>query len=434
MTLALHIGEIWHVPVRPTPGSEAGDFLQTASGLVVADERILDLGDANELRRRYPNAQVFDHQGALILPGFVDTHIHFPQIDLIGCYADGLLSWLTSYTYPREADYAKAQIAEAGAQRFITELLANGVTLSAVYASSHEVSAQALFTEAERRGVRSIIGKVSMDLNAPAALLSSVADDIAANERLIAQWHGKANRLWVALTPRFALSCSEAMLAALGALKRRYPSLYIQTHHAETHEEIAAVKRQYPQDPHYLGVYDRFGLLGERTILAHVIHATDEEVAQIVATRTKIAHCPTSNLFLGSGLFPLRRLASAGAGIGLATDVGGGTSFSMLQTMNEAYKVQALRGDFITPTELFYLATQGGAELLGLGDRLGSLTPGKLADFQILDWRRHRLLAARFAMGQSPTERLFATIMLGDDRLTHSVYIGGHNVYSTLPN
>ena len=430
MPLTLHIGEVWHVPSRPDPGPAAADFLETASALVVSGDTIVDLGDVTTLQARYPDAAVMDHQGALILPGFVDTHLHFPQIDLIGSYAEGLLSWLSTYTYPREASYAQADIAKTAATRFVTELLANGVTLSAVFASSHEISADTLFAEADRRGIRSIIGKVSMNRNAPAALTQNVAEDVAANERLIARWHGRSKRLWVALTPRFALSCSEPMLAALGDLKWRHPTVYVQTHHAETHEEIAAVRSLFPQDQDYLAVYERFGLIGPRTILAHVIHPTPEEIARIVATQTKIAHCPTSNLFLGSGLFPMRQLSSAGAAIGLASDVGGGTSFSMFQTMNEAYKVQALRGEFISPTELLYLATQGGADVLGLGDQVGSLIPGKRADFQILDWRQQRLLAARFDQGATAVERLFATIMLGDDRLTRLVYVNGREVYS----
>lgn len=429
MAPQLHLGEIWHTPSKPPLGVRGEEALEVHSALVVDEGDVVALGDAAALRVRYPHATVVDHGGALILPGFVDAHLHFPQIDLIGSYADGLLSWLSTYTYPREAAFAAASVAEVAAARFFTELLANGVTLSAVYASSHEASARALLAEAERRGVRAVIGKVSMDRDAVPALLSKVDDDIAANERLIREWHGRDGRLWIALTPRFALSCSEPMLWALGELKRRHPTVYVQTHHAETAEEIAAVGALFPHDAHYVGVYERFGLLGPRTILGHVIHATGAELERIVATGTKIAHCPTSNLFLGSGLFPLRRLSAAGAEIALATDIGGGTSFSMLSTMNEAYKIQALRGEFVSPVLLLYLATQGGANVLGLGDRLGSLTPGKAADFQVLDWRRSRLLATRFLEKTTPFERLFATIMLGDDRLTRSVHIGGREVF-----
>lgn len=431
MSLSLHLAEIWQVSRKPQAGIHDVGALEVYSAMAIADGKVVALGDAPSLKRQFANATIVDHHDALILPGFVDAHLHFPQIDLIGSFAHGLLDWLKTHTFPHEAKFSDKTVADLAAARFFTELLANGVTLSAVYASSHAVSAQSLFAEAARRGVRAIIGKVSMDRDAIPELLVPVADDIAANQALIEQWHGYQDRLYVALTPRFALSCSEAMLAALGELKRRYPTVYVQTHHAETREEIAAVRAQFPHDPHYLNVYDRFGLLGPKTILAHVIHASPAEIERIIETGTTIAHCPTSNLFLGSGLFPWQSLNAAGARIALASDVGGGTSFSMFQTMNEAYKVQALQASLISPIELFYLATQGGADALGMGASLGSLAPGKYADFQVLDWRQHRLLSARFAAGASAFERLSALMMLGDDRLTRRVYINGCSVFSS---
>lgn len=429
MSVSLHLGEIWQVSRKPQAGIHDEGALEVYSALAVADGKVVALGDTQSLKQQFPQAIVVDHKDALILPGFIDTHLHFPQMDIIGSFANGLLDWLKTHTFPHEARFCDKAICEAAANRFFTELLANGITLSAIYASSHAQSADSLFAEAARRGVRAVIGKVSMDRDAIPELLVPISEDIAANQNLIQKWHGYEDRLWVALTPRFALSCSEALMAALGELKRLHPTVYIQTHYAETLEEIAAVHKQFPRDSHYLNVYDRFGLLGPQTILGHVIHAGPAEVERIVATASKVAHCPTSNLFLGSGLFPWRELNTAGATISLASDVGGGTSFSMFQTMNEAYKVQALQGCMISPIELLYLATQGGADVLGVGDRLGSLAPGKYADFQVLDWRQHRLLRVRFNENTSAFARLSAIMMLGDDRLTSAVYINGRRVY-----
>lgn len=423
----LYLGEIWHTP--SAEGSVA-TLEAVPQGAIAVDPqgRITDVGKAADVRKKHPGATIVDYGEQWMLPGFVDAHVHFPQIDMIGAQGHSLLGWLERYTFPTEARFADRLVAEAAATRFVSELLHNGTTLAAIYASSHRASATALFEECDRRGIRAIIGKVSMDCDAPEALLHDVAEDVRDNIALIEKWHGHDGRLFAALTPRFALSCSESMLAAIAKLRKVYPTVYVQTHFAECTDELAEVKRRFPKDRDYLSVYDRFGLLGERTILGHGIHASDAEVERLASSRSVVAHCPSSNLFLGSGLFSMERMTNAGVRIALGTDVGGGTSYSLLRTMDEAYKVQRLQGRTTSPATLLYLATLGGARALGMGDVTGSFAPGKDADFQILDWRRSRLLAAR--SDASADERLAALATIGDDRLLRAVYVRGRPVLS----
>lgn len=426
-SITLYCGEIWHTPAEPRSGRDLETFREGALA-VEATGRIVAVGPRADLVQRHRDSQVVDFGDDLILPGFVDGHVHFPQVDMIGAYGERLLGWLETYTFPMEAKYAEAAYAQAAAQRFVTELLANGTTLAAVYASSHRVSAEAMLAEADRRGIRAIVGKVSMDQGAPAPLLADAARDQADNEQLIRDWHGKDGRLFLALTPRFALSCSHELLAALGDLRRRHPSVYVQTHHAETPEEVAAVARLFPKSRDYLSVYDQYGLIGDKTILGHSIHVKDSELTRIAEAKAAVAHCPTSNLFLGSGLFPLQQVLDRQIRVALATDVGAGTSLSLLRTMSEAYKVQKLRGSSVAPASLLYHATLGGAKALGQGDVTGSFAPGKDADFQVLAWRRSRLLADR-APGAADADRLFALVTLGDDRLTRRVHVRGREVF-----
>lgn len=424
--VSLYCGELWHTP----PPLHGAPRLETwTDGAMAVDElgRILETGSRKDLAPRYPSATTIDYGSRLILPGFVDAHAHFPQMDMIGAHGAGLLGWLERHTYPAEARYASKAIAEAAAPRFVTELLANGTTLACVYASSHAVSAHALLAECERRGLRAIVGKVSMDRDAPNALLQSPEDDARDNEELIRTWHGRDARLFVALTPRFALSCTEPMMQSLGELKRKHPSVWIQTHYAESQEELAEVARRFPHDKDYLAVYERFGLIGARTVLGHGIHVSDSELTRLAAARAAIAHCPSSNLFLGSGRFPLARMRKAGMRIGLGTDVGAGTSFSLLRTMSDGYKVQRLANESVAPAELLYLATAGGAEALGFGSETGDFSKGKAADFQVLDLTRSRLL--RETQAKSPDDRLAALTTLGDCRLTHAVFVRGRKVY-----
>ncbi len=432
----LYLGEIWHTPTAPASALEEPALVAFEDGALVVDAAgvIVAVGEAAVLQRQFAAAAVVDFRGRILLPGFVDAHVHFPQMDMIGSYGQELLGWLDAFTYPHEMTFSDPAVAAEAAGRFVTELLAHGTSLAAVYATSHLESATALLAEAERRGVRMIVGKVSMDRAAPAALLQDAAADARDNRVLIESWHGRDGRLFVALTPRFALSCTEDLLASHGRLRQQYPDVYVQTHHAENQAEIAAVRQLFPADVHYLGVYDRFGLVGPRTVLGHCVHSEPAEVALMAQQGAAVAHCPSSNQFLGSGLFPLRRYRAAGVRVALGSDVGAGTSLAQLRTMGDGYKVQRLLGDDVTPAMLLYLATLGGAAALSLDHVTGSFAPGKEADFQVLDPRRSRLLAVRFNKGkgtirEEPEQRLFALMALGDDRLTETVYVRGRRVY-----
>lgn len=436
--ITLHCAELWHTPRAPHAWQvDPAAFEAVPNGALAVDAsgKIVAVGTAAAVATTYPRARRIDHPGVMI-PGFVDAHLHFPQTDIIGCHGEQLLGWLEKHTYPAESRVVAAKAPELLhnlADRFATELLANGTTMAVAYAASSEASAEALFKACDTRGLRAVVGKVSMDRESPAVLCQDVAMDIAANERLIEDWHGRNGRLYVALTPRFAVSCSPALLQALGELFKTDSTLFIQTHYAESLGELAAVKRLFPEARDYLSVYERFGLIGERTLLGHAIHVAAGERERLRAKQVRLVHCPTSNLFLGSGLMPLTDYVDLGIPLALGTDVGAGTSFSMVATMRAAYTVQQLRGSSLSPAYLLYLATLAGADALGMGDRFGSFAVGKQADFQVIDERKSRLLGARLAGTPSVLDRLFAWITLGDDRLVERVYIDGRHVWGSQP-
>jgi guanine deaminase len=421
----LHLGELWHAPPA-APGEEPELEVWAEGGLAVdAAGRIIAIGEAAAVRAMYPTAEVVDHGDAVLVPGLIDAHVHAPQLDMIGAHGASLLGWLAAHTYPAEMRYADVAYARASAAAFTTELLANGTTCAFAYATVHEHGARAVLAAGEASGLRLVVGKVSMDQGAPAPLTQPEAEDRAALERLFAAWDGRDGRLGVAITPRFALSCSPAQLRALGALARARPQAYVQTHYAESDAEIAAVRKAFPEARDYLAVYEAAGLVGERTLLAHGVHVSDDELARLARARAVVVHCPTSNLFLGSGLFPLDRYRRAGVPLALGSDVGAGTSLSLWRTMAAAADVQAMRGASVSPVLLFALATTLGAEALGLGARLGHFGPGLAADFVVLDWRRSRLLTRRFAQETTAVGRLAAVVALADDRLTKAVYVQG---------
>jgi guanine deaminase len=428
MTFTIHTGRvITSVCPASEQGWEKASLRDIPDGALVVDShgRLADVCASDEARSRYPNATWTHHDHCLLLPGFIDTHLHFPQLDIIGCYGEQLLGWLNRYTFPEESRFNDERHAASIATRFVSEMLLNGTTFGCVYSSSHAVAAEALFAECERRGTRAIIGKVGMDRFAPPALLHSVTDDRRANEDLIKRWHGRDGRLFFALTPRFAPSCTPEMLGMYQELAARHKDVFIQTHHSESPAEIAWVAELFPESKNYLDVYDRFGLLGPKTILAHSIHSTPAELERMRETRPIISHCPTSNMFLGSGLIPLESYTSRRVPVALATDIGGGTSPSMWRTMSAAYKIQRLRGHNITPTQLYWLATLAGAQALGMDDRVGSLEKGKDADFLVINPDRHRLLSERFSRPQTAEEAVFSLAILGDDRVTEAVYVRG---------
>jgi guanine deaminase len=369
-----------------------------------------------------------DHRGKLILPGFVDLHIHYAQVDIIASYGAQLLDWLERYTFPAEVAFADPNHAASAAEFFLDELLSNGTTTASVFPTIHPQSVDAFFGAARRRKLRMLAGKVMMDRNCPANLRDDIVQGETDIRALIGRWHGK-DRLTYSLTPRFAPTSSREQLALAARLLGEIPDLHMQTHLAENRDEVRWVAELYPEASSYTDVYVRAGLMGSRSVFAHAIHMSDADFAAMAAAGGAIAFCPTSNLFVGSGLFDLRRARAAGVRVGMGTDVGGGTSYSILRTMAEAYKVLQLQGVSLSPMEAFHLATLGGASALGLDDKIGSFQPGREADFVVLDFGATPVLARRAAYAQSIEDRLFALMTLGDDRAVYATYVLGEPAY-----
>ena len=398
--------------------------------LVVEDGRISALGAASEvLPTLADDVEVTHYPDALITPGFIDTHIHFPQTGMVGSYGEQLLDWLNEYTFPCEGQFADKAHADGVAQIFLKELLRNGTTTALVFGSVHPESVDALFEAAQALDLRLIAGKVMMDRNAPDYLTDTAQSSYAQSKALIERWHGKG-RLHYAVTPRFAPTSSEAQLTLAGQLLREYPDVYLQTHLSENLQEIEWVKALFPERSNYLDVYDHYQLLGERSVLAHGVHLCDAECERLAETGSAIAFCPTSNLFLGSGLFNLPQAERFKVNVGLGTDVGAGTSFSLLHTLNEAYKVMQLQGEKLNPFKSLYLATLGGARALRLEDRVGTLQLGTDADFVVLDYHATPLLSYRIAQAKTFEEVLFVLMTLGDDRAVLQTYAAGRRVHN----
>jgi len=393
--------------------------------LLVQDGMITWFGDWKEGEKNIPHScPVHDLGNRIIVPGFIDTHIHFPQAEIIGSHGAQLLQWLENYAFPAEMRYSDKDHAEKMAVFFVDELLRNGTTTAMVFCTVHPQSVDSLFTAAEKKNMRIIAGKVLMDRHAPDELLDSARSGYDESKALIEKWH-KRGRLLYAVTPRFAPTSTNEQLALAGKLKKEYPDIYLQTHLAENRDEIAWVRQLFPERQNYLDVYHHHGLTGERSVFAHCIHLEDAEWERLQATDSAIAFCPTSNLFLGSGLFNLHRARKKGIKVGLATDVGGGTSLGMLQTANEAYKVMQLQQQNLTAAEMLYLMTLGGAKALCLDHLLGNFQPGKEADFIVLDPEATQLLAMRSKKAQTANELLFALMILGDDRAVAATYVAG---------
>ena len=369
------------------------------------------------------------YKNALITPGFVDTHIHYPQTGMIASYGEQLLDWLNNYTFPEEDKFADKDYAGNVAEIFLNELLRNGTTTALVFGTVHPQSVDAFFEAAESRNLRMIAGKVMMDRNAPETLTDTAESSYHDSKRLIERWHGKG-RLHYAVTPRFAPTSSDQQLTLAGKLLTEYPQLYMHTHLSENRQEIEWVKALFPNHSGYLDVYDHFNLLGERSVFAHGVHLCDDECKRLAESDSALAFCPTSNLFLGSGLFDLAKAEQHNIKVGLGTDVGAGTSFSMLQTLNEAYKVMQLQGKKLNPFKSLYLATLGGARALKLDDKVGTLQPGTEADFAVLDYHATPLMAYRMQQTTSIEERLFVLMTLGDDRAIKATYVMGKALHT----
>jgi guanine deaminase len=401
--------------------------------VAMADGRITEFGPARAVRPKLPRGTKVEDYGrdALILAGFVDTHVHYPQTGIIGAFGTQLLDWLNRYTFVAEQRFADKRHARAVARTFLGEALRNGVTTAAVFCTVHPQSADAFFEESAKLGLRMIAGKVLMDRNAPAALCDSAQRGYDESKALIGKWHGRGRSMY-AITPRFAASSTPEQLEAAGALRREHPDCFVQSHISENLAEVEWVKQLYPERSGYLDVYGRYGLLGRRTIYGHGIHLTEAELARIHETGTAIAHCPTSNFFLGSGAFDLGRATrkERSVRVGLATDVGGGTTLSILQTLNEAYKAAQMNGYALSAGRAFYLATRGSARALDLEDTIGSLAPGMEADLVVLDLKSTPLIAFRMKHAADLAEALSVQMTLGDDRAVRATYVAGKRVYT----
>ena len=417
---------IVHCLEDPGEHSRSSAYEYFADGLLlVEDGRVAAVGEAGKLLPDLEETvSVAEFPGQLIVPGFIDCHVHFPQLDIIGSYGEQLLDWLHRYAYPAEIRFADADYAREVAIAFVDQLLINGTTTALVFGTVHSHSADAIFEAAAARDMRLIAGKVLMDRNCPETLRDDAVSAYRDSKELLEKWH-KHRRLGYAITPRFALTSSTEQLGAAGKLAAEHPDAWIHTHLAENRSEVDEVARLFPDSRSYLDVYDGFGLLRERAVFAHCLHMDDADRSAMAGAGGAAAFCPTSNLFLGSGLFDLTAMRAAGIRCGLGTDVGGGTSLSLLRTASEAYKVLHLQGHPLPAMRALYLATLGAAETLYLDDCIGNFALGKEADFVVLDPAGSTLTARRTAMTRTIEETLFALLTLADDRHVAATYIQG---------
>lgn len=426
--LVLH-GRTLSFRADPATAGEARSHVYRERGAVAigADGRIAWAGDRRSLPAALRAWPSLDFGRKLILPGFVDAHLHFPQYRMIAAYGRDLLDWLKRYTFPEEMRYADPRLAAKAARAFLDELVHHGITACLAFSTVHPQALDALFGEAKRRRMAVISGKTLMDINAPAGLRDTAARAYRETKALIGRWSGRG-RLRYAISPRFAVTSSEAQLEAAGALAREHPGLIVQTHLSENRGEIEFVAKAFPQSKDYTDVYDRHGLLGPRSFFAHGIHLSDRELARLAESGSSIVHCPTSNNFLGSGQFRWRKSREAGVRVGVGCDIGGGTSFSMFATLRDAYQVSQLCGARISAFDAFYAATLGNARLLGLDEEAGSLEAGKFADLVVLDSRATPIMAARDDLNASLHDLLFQLMIMGDDRAVAATFIAGRKV------
>ena len=398
--------------------------------LIIKDGKIIFSGDWEEGVQHLPaNIRVSDYRNKLIIPGFIDTHIHYPQMEMVGAYGEQLIEWLNTYTFPTERKYANVHYAAEMAGMFVKQLLGNGITTSMVFGTVHPQACDALFTEASHYNMRMIAGKVMMDRNAPEDLLDTPQSSYDDSKALIEKWHGNG-RMQYAITPRFAPTSTREQLEMAKALREEYPDCYMQTHLSENRNEVAWVKELFPERKGYLDVYDHYRLTGDKSVFAHCIHLTDNEFRLLGETGSTISFCPTSNLYLGSGLFKLRQAQRDGVKVGLATDVGAGTTFSMMRTLGEAYKVMQLQQEKLSAYESFYLATMGSAHSLSLDHCIGNFDTGKEADFLVVDPVATQLQQLRWDNSETLSEKLFMLMTLGDDRNIYHTYVDGRLVYT----
>ncbi len=422
---AAYRASILHCLSDPGEGADPSAIGYFDDGLLLVEDGVVAaIGDATTLLPQCGDIEMTEFPGKIIVPGFIDCHVHFPQLDIIASYGEQLLDWLNRYAYPAEQAFKERAHAAEVAGVFLDELLRNGTTSALVFGTVHAHSADVIFEAAETRGMRLMAGKVMMDRNCPEALRDTPESAYGESRALIERWHGRG-RLGYAITPRFAITSSEAQLSAAGRLAAEYPDTWVHTHLAENTDEVDVIRKLFPGHRSYLDVYEQFGLLRERSVFAHCLHLDDDDRRCMATKGGAAAFCPTSNLFLGSGLFDLRAMRAANVRCGLGTDVGGGTSLSLLRTASEAYKVLHLQDQSLPATRALYLATLGAAEALYIDDKVGNFEPGKEADFVVLDPAGTSLSARRIASTSSIDETLFAITMLADDRHIAATYVDG---------
>lgn len=398
--------------------------INSAGAVLLEGPRIATVGDANTLKAAHPQAEVVSYGDDLICPGFVDAHVHYPQTAMIASWGMRLIDWLGTYTFPEEARFADQGYPEQIAARYLDLTAAHGTTTVASFATIHPASVDAIFQAAAARGQCVVAGKTCMDRNAPDNLRDTAQSAYDDSKALIARWHG-VGRARYAITPRFSPTSTPEQLNALGALWAEHPDCLMQTHLSEQTDEIEWVRSLYPDARDYLDTYEAHGLLGERGLYGHCVHLTPREVDRLAEVQGRVIHCPTSNAFIGSGALNLPALAARGIPLGLATDTGGGSSFSMLRTMAAAYEAAQHHGHPLHAAQLLWLATAGSARALHMGDEIGSIAAGYYADIAVLDMRSTPAIAQRANRSGSVWEDVFATLMMGDDRAVRATWIGG---------
>jgi len=435
MTVKLLRGRLLSFKRAPQSLTDTDSYVYETDGALLLDGgKIAASGSYADVKANAPDgAEEIDHRPHLVMPGFIDTHLHFPQMQVIASYAANLLEWLNTYTFPEECRFVETAHAQKIATHFYDELIRHGTTTAVAYCSVHKTSADAYFAEAMKRGMCMIGGKVMMDRNAPQGLLDTPEMGYDETRAVIAEWHGKG-RCHVAITPRFAITSTPAQMEAAATLAREFPDLHIQTHLSENHDEIKYTCELYPEAVDYTDIYARYGLLGKKTLFGHCIHLSDREADAMSEAGSVAVHCPTSNLFLGSGLFPLKALSrrEKPVRIGVATDIGGGSSYSMLRTMDEAYKIQQLLGERLNPLDSYYHMTLGNAEALSLVDRIGTLETGTDADIVVLNAAATPAMALKMDVVRTLAEELFLLQTMGDDRSIVETYVAGNAMKAAL--
>ncbi len=427
----LLLGQTLSFTGNPFHDGPAAARHETHGAVLVGAGKILATGPAGILRAAHPDARITDYGPALISAGFIDAHVHYPQTAIIASWGKRLIDWLNTYTFPEEMRFADPAYAQTIANRYLDLTLANGTTSFCTYTTIHPASTDAIFTAAQTRGQRIWAGKTCMDRNAPSDLLDTAASAYDDSKALLNKWHG-VDRLSYVITPRFSPTSTPEQLAALGALWRDYPDCLMQTHLCEQPDEIAWVRDLFPQSRDYLDTYDAQGLLRDRAVFGHAIHLTPRERARLIEVGASLIHCPTSNTFIGSGLFDMSLAQSLR--VGLATDTGGGSSFSMLRTMAAAYEVAQLRGHSLHPAHLWWLATQGSARALHADHQIGNIAPGMEADLVVIDLTSTPAIEQAARRAGDIWQAIFPTIMMADDRATRAVWVGGKQHLPETPH